>query len=344
MMLLRSFGPLRESANAVWLLPAALLALAAAIVGINTMVLPMAAPAVVWGIPRPEPVTFTVVRGGAGEQKWKSQVQREVQKYMEGLPVSNTTPADWQRELQRARRLSNSGPLSVTFPAPEPGRTETTAGRPSPNGPRLIVDPAPIFPTDASSGPLAVWPMEAAPLPNPRSASFVMPLGLHKGGVEGAGLYLLSLVSFAAISGLLAVLLPARLQVARDALLLGGPLRPVAVGVLAYLLAALLSLFLVMLVIGGPLASLLLGLMLLLAVAGLVTAALACGRFLVRRAGQTQPAPVLELTTGLLALYIAAVLPFLGWPLTLAASCAGLGSLIMTRFGSGEPWSLRSLE
>ena len=108
----------------------------------------------------------------------------------------------------------------------------------------------------------------------------------------------LTLVSFAAVTALLVVLLPGRFRTARDALLRGQWLKALAVGVLANALAVLLSLFLVMLVVGSPLATLILGAMALLSMAGLVAATLAIGRLLVRRVGNGLTSPPLELAIG----------------------------------------------
>lgn len=339
MMIIRLLRSLRDPSNAVWLLPALLLAAAALIVGVNTLALPAAAPALVWGIPRPEPVSFAALRGNYGDRRWRDQLNREVRREFEKVMAEEQRVSyDPLRGLSPSERLQvikvmQSGQFVLM---PPPGGEVRTAAVPAP----------PFGP--GQTGQLAARPLEAAPAPpappSPPAATFITPLGLHKSGVEGAGLYMLSLISFGTVTALLAFVVPSRFRTARDALLAGSALRPLAVGVLAHLLAALLSLFLVMLVIGGPLASLILGMALLLSVAGLATAALALGRYLVRRVGQAAPAPVLELVTGVLAVYVAAALPFLGWPLVLAASCAGLGSLIMTRFGSGEPWTLRALE
>jgi hypothetical protein len=109
-------------------------------------------------------------------------------------------------------------------------------------------------------------------------------------------------------------------------------------------LAALSFIFLLAVgLVGAPLALLVLLGLVVLTVIGLVTTALALGHWLARRVGASQ-SPLAQLALGILVLFPASILPFLGWLVAAVLACYGLGAILLTRMGSGEPWSLQALK
>jgi len=67
------------------------------------------------------------------------------------------------------------------------------------------------------------------------------------------------------------------------------------------------------------------------------------GRFLLVRAGWGNISPLYPLFLGLLLLYSLINLSFVGIICLVLIASLGLGAAIATRFGTGQPWSLKSL-
>jgi len=67
------------------------------------------------------------------------------------------------------------------------------------------------------------------------------------------------------------------------------------------------------------------------------------GRFLLVRAGWRTISPLYPLFLGLLLLYSLINLSFVGIICLVLIASLGLGAAIATRFGTGQPWSLKSL-
>lgn len=67
------------------------------------------------------------------------------------------------------------------------------------------------------------------------------------------------------------------------------------------------------------------------------------GRFLLVRAGWNNLSPLYPLFLGLLLLYSLINLSFVGIICLVLIASLGLGAAIATRFGTGQPWSLKSL-
>lgn len=179
-----------------------------------------------------------------------------------------------------------------------------------------------------------------------QGTTFLTPVGVHHPGPQGIGLYVASLSSLAALSALFAFLTPTRVRVMRGAIQVEPStlLRLAAIGAVAYGLFALLGVFLSVLVVGIPLATLLLFAAVPATAFGLSAVALALGRLIVRTTRTRQVSPLLDLAAGILVLFTASILPFVGWLAFGAAAALGMGALIVTRMGTGDPWSLTALE
>lgn len=76
---------------------------------------------------------------------------------------------------------------------------------------------------------------------------------------------------------------------------------------------------------------------------GLMAVAYTLGRTLMQRAGWGQSSPVAALLLGQLILFALERLPGIGSIFLLVFSSLGLGAVIVSHFGSGEPWNLNPL-
>lgn len=305
--------PSGRPARSVWVLFSGLGLLCAALVGLDTMVLPAALPELAWGPPRPSPFH----ERGAGPRPASRQAD----------PATLTIV---RREMLRAAE-AQGGPQAreqlrnVWRLPPGTGGGVTQGIR--------VADPPRAQPPTA--------------LQRERPRTFLVPFGVHRSGPEGAGLYGASLISVVALVGLLTFLLPGRMSVVRGAVLSGGAgnlARLSAVGAVASGLFMLLGLFLNILVVGIPLAALLLFAAGPATLFGLAGVSLALGRRLMKLTGTGPAVPLSELTAGVLALFAASIIPYAGWVAFGLAAALGLGAAVVTRFGTGEPWSLSALE
>jgi hypothetical protein len=92
-----------------------------------------------------------------------------------------------------------------------------------------------------------------------------------------------------------------------------------------------------------PLTILLVGILFVSAFMGLVALAYTLGRSLLRRAGWHLSSPIYALLLGELIIVALSWIPVLGALLFLFFSSLGLGAMIFSHFGSGEPWTLKPL-
>jgi MFS family permease len=76
---------------------------------------------------------------------------------------------------------------------------------------------------------------------------------------------------------------------------------------------------------------------------GIVALSLAIGRGLMRRAGWGHLSPLYALLLGELIIFSLCRIPWAGGVLFAIFSSLGLGAVIASRFGSGQPWSLNIL-
>ncbi|MCX6039030.1 MAG: hypothetical protein NTW99_14340 [Chloroflexi bacterium] len=92
-----------------------------------------------------------------------------------------------------------------------------------------------------------------------------------------------------------------------------------------------------------PITILLIGILFVAGLMGLVALAYAIGRSLLRRAGWQHGSLIYALLLGLLIIVALSRIPVLGVLLFLFFISLGLGAMISSHFGSGEPWTLKPL-
>ncbi len=162
----------------------------------------------------------------------------------------------------------------------------------------------------------------------------------------GLGRDLLSSIAayaFLFFAGLLTLFgFPRQLRVLRNAYTEGvsSLLRMLGIGAFGALVLLLLMMLGLLTFAIFPLPLVLLVALLLAAWIGLVGLALAVGQFVNRWAGLTSASPILDLAFGVLILFTATRIPFLGVILLVLLTLWALGSVLLTRFGHGGVWTL----
>jgi len=122
-----------------------------------------------------------------------------------------------------------------------------------------------------------------------------------------------------------------------------GLLRLLAIGLLGSFLLGILGAS-SSLALGTIPLTILLSLLLFLSVFfGMIALSLSFGRGLLNRAGLNSFSPLVYLLIGLFILYSILNLPYVGLIFLIIIGCLGLGAVIATRFGTGRPWTLKSL-
>ena len=157
---------------------------------------------------------------------------------------------------------------------------------------------------------------------------------------EGVGLlanYLLAIV--------LVFVLPRRVRRMAESLRPGGRklARILLIGLACAILAAAVSILAAFSVQMLPVPFLLLGMLFLSALVGVVAIEFELGRELLARAGWYADRPLLALALGTLLIFSLTRLPLLGWLTLVVVWLTGAGTSVVTRFGSGRPWTLRPL-
>lgn len=197
-----------------------------------------------------------------------------------------------------------------------------------------------------------------------RGDYWLRPFGIHRSGLDGFFSYVTSYLTLVALGALLLFLFPGRVQVLLEGL--EGDARQrltlFLTGSVSACSIVVLTILLWLNQIWTPLLVLLLPLSMLAVLFGLVAVALQLGRGIlgastprgaIQLAGSESALfgaaavaavpPVQATVTGLTVLYLISILPYAGWIFVGLAAVYGLGALIGTRFGSGEPWSLAEL-
>ncbi len=193
--------------------------------------------------------------------------------------------------------------------------------------------------TELSSTAIKVAPRQ----PYPTNQHLVSPFGLFSSGITGAGLYLVSLVTFAGLTVGCLFLIPRRMKVMGEALKLGWTQLAgmAAVGVLGYMVLFAMGILLVTTVVGLPIALLFAAALIPVTIIGLSTVLLVLGMYIMGRFGDnTWISPPYALVAGLLLLFPLGLLPIVGWVITLIAAAVGFGAVLVTKMGSTEGWSL----
>jgi len=145
------------------------------------------------------------------------------------------------------------------------------------------------------------------------------------------------------ISGILALyLVPERVRRVANSFS-GNYLRLAMFGFLIGILVLVVGISSALMIGTFPLTILLIGISFVTGLTGFVALAYAIGRSLLRRAGWQGSSPIYALLLGLLIIVALSWIPVLGLLLFLFFISLGLGAMISSHFGSGEPWTLKSL-
>ena len=145
------------------------------------------------------------------------------------------------------------------------------------------------------------------------------------------------------ISGILALYLATE-RVRRVADSLSGKfLRLALFGFLIGILVLVVGISSALMIGTFPITILLIGILFVAGLMGLVALAYAIGRSLLRRAGWQHGSPIYALLLGLLIIVALSRIPVLGALIFLFFTSLGLGAMISSHFGSGEPWTLKPL-
>lgn len=170
------------------------------------------------------------------------------------------------------------------------------------------------------------------------------PFSLHQPGWGGLALHLVGLLALASTSLVLTFFLPDRFRVMRDTL--GGAwahkFRTLGIGILGYLAALLLTFLLAVVVSGLPYALLVLGVLAVVTAVGVTAVFLKLGRWLSSLVG-AEAQPLAQLLLGILVAFPSTIIPYAGWAAAALLASFGMGAILLTRMGSGRPWSLDAL-
>ncbi len=171
--------------------------------------------------------------------------------------------------------------------------------------------------------------------------------GAPRGNGDGFGLllsiisHLLWAIALVAIALLAAAVFPTHLDVVRRTVE-SAPLQALGVGVLSLLVSLVLTPILIFTCIGLPLFWLA---VVVAALFGTVAVALLAGERLLLAANRGNFTPVSAAVVGILVIWVASLLPFLGGILMLFVFFFGLGAVVLSRFGTISPpfsWQTKS--
>ena len=175
--------------------------------------------------------------------------------------------------------------------------------------------------------------------------SSLRPFSLHAPGWGGMALHLVGLLALLSTSIVLTFFLPDRFRVMRD--VLGGSwshrLRTMAIGLSGYLAALLLAFLLAVVVSGLPYTLFVLAVLTAVTAIGVTAVSLALGRWVSAVVGAGR-SPLAHLLIGVLLFFPFTILPYAGWAAAGIAASFGMGAILLTRMGSGRPWSLAALQ
>ncbi len=204
--------------------------------------------------------------------------------------------------------------------------------------------PLPTMRVDPRAGLPPVLGRALATPPETRlrpSIFWLRPFGLHREGIAGVWWYLGSFLAMFIPAAVALLLLPRRVRTVADVLSNGWSQRLLAftIGLMGYLTAGILVFLIFINVVGWPLL-LVIALTVYAATAiGLVAIALALGAGasgLVRLHGR---GPLFHLWVGAVLLFLASILPYLGWIVAGVAAALGFGAVLWTRGGDEKGWT-----
>ncbi|MCS6801733.1 MAG: hypothetical protein RMM58_11530 [Chloroflexota bacterium] len=187
-------------------------------------------------------------------------------------------------------------------------------------------------------------PPESARAPGapPQSPQTVVrPLALPRAGLDGAALYLATVVAMVGAGSVVLLLAPER--VARlSGIVSGGAARLarlLAIGLVAYVGAAALAVLLVLIVTGLPLAAALVIALSVATILGVAAVAVSLGGQLLAWARVRQRRILTDFVVGMLLLVPLAAAPLAGWLVALGIGALGLGAVLISRFGAHNPFA-----
>jgi hypothetical protein len=192
-------------------------------------------------------------------------------------------------------------------------------------------------------------PLRVLPLPGVRGelpAFRLRPFGLHRAGLPGIFWLLGSFVTALVLSSGALFLFPRRVGVLAQVLSNGWGQRLLAfvIGLLGYVGTALLTFLIFINVVGWPLLVLMALAVYVASVFGLVGMSLALGRAVSRFFRLDVRSPLIQLVVGITLVFVAGVIPYLGWIVVGLGIALGFGAVLWTRGGSVTGWSLDDVE
>jgi len=176
-------------------------------------------------------------------------------------------------------------------------------------------------------------------------SALITPLGLYPAGYQGAGMALLSFVTFLALACATAFIVPDRIRRVREAVSTS-PRRLLilaTLGVLTLAMAGLVVQALFLLVVSVVLTPIVAGLAAACVLFGLVAMFLVVGTGLRTRLRLGPASPLADLVIGMLVVFPLTLIPAVGWVVLGLLMITGTGAVIATRFGGSTGWSLASL-
>ncbi len=175
---------------------------------------------------------------------------------------------------------------------------------------------------------------------------WLRPFGVHRPDVNDVTWVMGSFAVVGAVSTMLLFLVPKRVRYVSK-VLRNEPFRNhilnVLLGLLAYGGAYAILRLSWLTVVGMPFIPFLTAGVWLATVMGLVVVSFSFGRVLLRWLDAPLPA-LAEMLIGLWLLFVTCMLPYVGWLLGGLVGSLGLGTLLQTRFGSRQQWSLEALD
>lgn len=176
--------------------------------------------------------------------------------------------------------------------------------------------------------------------------NLLLPFGLFRTGLSGAGLYLASLLAFGSLSLGALFLIPRRIKYMRDTLALGwsDALKVAALGILGYVLSVTLVVLLAATVVGLPIGLLIIMALAPVTIVGLSAVLMLVGRVVSETFGVPSMSPLQDMSVGIFSLFPIGLIPVIGWAVAGAAVILGFGAVLATKMGSAEGWSLEPLK
>jgi hypothetical protein len=188
-------------------------------------------------------------------------------------------------------------------------------------------------------------PRRILPLPGVRGELpnvWLRPFGLHRSGLPGMFWLLGSFVSALILATVALFIFPRRVGVLAQVLSNGWGQRFLAfvIGVLGYLGTGLLAFLIFINVVGWPLLIVISLAVYVASAFGLVGISLALGRAVTGFLRLGERGSLFNLIVGTVVLFLASIIPYLGWVVVGLSVVLGFGAILWTRAGSTASWTL----